>query len=288
MNKIIIFIFSFLLGLQLSFADVNSIQTQSGYNLVDELKQRYNDTRNNCGDEDQPAFLCSGIILRGTVPSNDYHSWNPSPHSQGSGGVSFSYLRTDSKLITLDAGYSNGFIFSPYLSTSANNKKHPESLCYFPVNADSFDRAEKGCGVSSGIPQSAPCQQQGITTAQQWITQWVNNGSDEQYQCGFDVTIKSGENHADAFMQGIQARLQLSLAINNELILATWPQNIPNELPLEAFFYLSGGLAGAQHDQKDFYQVTGKVVPIIQIGLPSDYSQDATFSYNPEDQIIFN
>ncbi|WFQ81298.1 MULTISPECIES: hypothetical protein [Xenorhabdus] len=284
MRKIIIFISLYLLGLQIAFADVNSINTNSGYNLATELTQRYNDTGNNCGDGDHPAFLCSGILLRGTVPSDYYYSWNPSPHSQSSGGVSFSYLRTDSKLITLDAGYTNGFIFAPYLSASANNKKHPEALCYFPINAVSADRDDKGCGATPGIPRSAPCQQLGITTAQQWI----KNGSDEESQCGFDVSIKSGENHADAFIQGVQARLQLSLAINNELILATWSQNIPNELPIEAFFYLPGGLNGAQHDQKEFYNVTGKIIPIIQIDLPADYSQDATFTYNKEDQVINN
>ncbi|MDC9594969.1 N-acyl homoserine lactonase, partial [Xenorhabdus sp. IM139775] len=95
-------------------------------------------------------------------------------------------------------------------------------------------------------------------------------------------------NHADAFIQGVQARLQLSLTVNNELILATWPQNIPHELPIEAFFYLSEGLAGAQHDQRDFHNTTGKIIPIIRIELPANYSQDATFTYNPEDQIIRN
>ncbi|PHM61550.1 hypothetical protein [Xenorhabdus ishibashii] len=260
------------------------MNTDSGYNIATELTQRYNDTRNNCGDGDHPAFLCSGIMLRGTVPSDDYYSWNPSPHSQSSGGVSFSYLRTDSKLITLDAGYTNGFIFSPYLSASVNNKKHPEVLCYFPINADSANRSEKGCGPIPNTPQSVPCQQQGITTAHQWI----NNGNDETNQCGFDISIKPGKNHADAFIQGIQARLQLLFVVNNELILATWPQNIANELPIEAFFYLPGGLEGAQHEQKDFHNVTGKTIPIIRIELPANYSQDATFTYNPEDQITFN
>ncbi|MDC9582883.1 N-acyl homoserine lactonase [Xenorhabdus sp. PR6a] len=284
MKRIIIFISLYLLGLQIAFANVNSINTQSGYDLANELTQRYNDTRNDCGDEDRPAFLCSGIMLRGTVPSDNYYSWNPSPRSQASGGVSFSYLRTDSKLLTLDAGYTNGFIFSPYLSASANNKEHPEALCYFPLNADSANRNEKGCGSNPYYSQSAPCQQQGITTAQQWI----NNGSSELGQCGFDVSIKPGANHANAFIQGVQARLQLALTVNNELILATWPQNIPHELPIEAFFYLQEGLAGAQHDQRDFLNATGKIIPIVRIELPSDYSQDATFTYNPEDQIIRN
>ncbi|WP_340617096.1 N-acyl homoserine lactonase [Xenorhabdus entomophaga] len=284
MNKIIIFIFSFLLGLQISFADVNSIQTQSGYDTAEKLTRRYNDTSINCSDESYSSFLCSGILLRGTHPSDKYHSWNPSPASQARGGVSFSYLRTDSKLFTLDANYTNGFIFYPYLTVY--NYETPEVLCYFPTDANSDQREAKGCGIFLIERLSAPCQQIGVTTAQQWIKNFHRNYDTQAGQCGFDVSIKPGKNHANAFMQGLQARWQLELKKDNELILATWPQNIPDKLPIEAFFYLPGGLAGAQHDQRDFYQQTGKIVPIIKIVLPTDYKGDATFNYNPEDQII--
>ncbi|MCC8380357.1 MULTISPECIES: N-acyl homoserine lactonase [Xenorhabdus] len=284
MNKIIIFIVSFLLGLQISFAEVNSEQYKSDQDIAEKLTQRYNDSRKDCGGKDLPAFLCSGIILRGTKHSDQYRAWDPSPHSRQSGGVSFSYLRTDSKLFTLDADYQNGFIFSPYLKLLGKTK--PEVLCYFPTDADSFDRTGKGCGQFRDSPQSKPCQSQGITTAKQWIEHYHSGLSDKTYQCGFDVRMKPGRNPADAFIQGVQARLQLSFKTNNEFILATWPQHIPYELPIEAFFYLSKGLKGAQYDQKDFYKDTGKIIPIIKIELPSDYTKEATFTYSQEDQVV--
>ncbi|MDX7998196.1 N-acyl homoserine lactonase [Xenorhabdus sp. Reich] len=287
MNRIIFLISLFLLLPQISFS--KSTQLQTGSELIASLDDRYRDNRSNCGDENSPAFLCSGILLRGTVPSDNYHSWNPSPHSQESGGVSFSYLRHDSKLITLDAGYQNGFIFSPYASDS-EGKIHPEVLCYFPANADSVNRDNHGCGIYMGMSQGESCQQQGITTVQQWIQNYNDSGQDDSAQCGFDVKLQTSGN-ADAFMQGVQARLQLQLTENNEAILATWPQDIPNQLPIEAFFYLSrndGGLQGAQHDQKDFYNSTGKVIPIVKIELPPDYNQSASFTYYTSDQVINN
>lgn len=48
---------------------------------------------------------------------------------------------------------------------------------------------------------------------------------------------------------------------------------------------LQGGLAGAQFDQKDFFDSTGgKVVPIIKIVLPTSATADAQFIYNAADQ----
>ncbi|MDX7998197.1 hypothetical protein FE394_03040 [Xenorhabdus sp. Reich] len=287
MNKII-FLFSLLLiGLPITYA--NTTQISSGNQVVANLNHWYNDNKNDCGDEKNPAFLCSGILLRGTIASDNYHSWNLSPFSQEIGGASFSYLRNDSKLLSLAYNYQNGFIFRPYLHDS-EGKTHPEVLCYFPDDAASGYRDGHRCGATPSLPQSAPCQQQGITTAQQWIQRYSNNNRNDSVQCGFDVKLQTSGN-ADAFMQGIQARAQLQLAENNEAVLAAWPQDIPNQLPIEAFFYLSesaSGLKGAQHDQKDFYNSTGKVITIIKIKLPSDYRQDATFSYNPTEQAIPN
>ena len=96
---------------------------------------------------------------------------------------------------------------------------------------------------------------------------------------------------ADSFYQSIRAHnlgnLFAGLYDYSELILATWPQNIPSELPIEAFYYLPGGLPGAQHDQKDFFAKTGgKVVPIIKLALPTSATGDATFTYVAVDQAI--
>ncbi|MDC9595697.1 N-acyl homoserine lactonase [Xenorhabdus anantnagensis] len=281
MKKIILLLQFFLIGFFVSVVHAQSNHDLYGYNIAKEITDNYFHTPKDCGDDASPAFLCSGVLLRGTVASDNYHSWNPSPHSQESGGVSFSYLRHDAKVIELADDYKNGFIFYPYNTNPIDNKISPEVLCYFPINGDTFYRSEKGCGSYIGNSQSVPCQEQGITTAQQWVQQYYNVSQNNLYQCGFNV-----RGQADAFMQGIEVRSLINLSLNNELILATWDQNIPEKLPISAFFYRIGGLQDAQHDQKDFYQVTGKVIPIILMNLPSDDSGSAIFSYNPEDQAV--
>ncbi len=167
-------------------------------------------------------------------------------------------------------------------SLRENDKIRPQVLCYFPIDGDTFDRKDKGCGAYvMGNPSSIPCQAQGITTAKQWVKQYYSIHKNNKYQCGFDV-----RGNAAAFIQGIKVRSLIDLPLNNELILATWDQNIPDKLPISAFFYRVGGLKDAQHDQKDFYKVTGKIIPIIRIDLPSDKNQDIKFSYSQEDQSI--
>ncbi|MBC8945427.1 N-acyl homoserine lactonase [Xenorhabdus indica] len=281
MKKIILLTKIFLLSFFIPV--VNADPNHNGYDVANKITQRYFDNQKYCGDDGLPAFLCSGVLLRGTVASDKYHSWNPSPHSQESGGVSFSYLRHDVKDLELASNHENGYIFSPYIENPAD-KVRPEILCYFPIDGDTVNRSDKGCGPDSGNPNSIPCQQQGITTAEQWVNHYRNVVHSSRFaQCGFDVT---GTGSADAFMQGIKVRSLIQLPLNNELILATWPQNIPDKLPIEAFFYRDEGLNSAQHDQRDFYQVTGVIIPIIQMTLPSDNNQGISFSYNPEDQAI--
>lgn len=86
-----------------------------------ELTAQYRDTRADCGNSNSPAYLCSGVLFRGTRASTAYHSWNPSPGSQQRGGVSLSYLRVDSKFNRLAYGYTNGLISSPFSSSVAAN-----------------------------------------------------------------------------------------------------------------------------------------------------------------------
>lgn len=58
-------------------------------------------------------------------------------------------------------------------------------------------------------------------------------------------------------------------------------------LPLQAFFYFGdAGRSGAQYDQRDFFNETGILVPIILISLPATEVDQATFRFIPEDQGI--
>ncbi|PHM63728.1 N-acyl homoserine lactonase [Xenorhabdus ishibashii] len=271
------------------FIPVANANSDTGYDVAQKITQRYFDNQIYCGDDGLPVFLCSGVLIRGTVASDKYHSWNPSPTSQRKGSVSFSYLRSDVKIIELEVNHHNGYIFSPYLESfdnTGNPKINPEILCYFPIDGGTDARNDKGCGSYSGYLNSGSCQQQNITTAEQWVNNYINvNHFDRNAQCGFDVT---GDNSADIFMQAIKVSSLIDLPLNNELLLAVWDQDIPEKLPIEAFFYQNDGLQDAQYDQKDYYQSTGILLPIIKITFPRDKSEDVRFTYDQEDQININ
>lgn len=68
-------------------------------------------------------------------------------------------------------------------------------------------------------------------------------------------------------------------------MLAAWPQGIPDQLPLEALFYLSGSgaLAHAQFIQNDYFQQTQRFLPIVAMNLAA--LDGATFTYYPAEQL---
>lgn len=274
---------------QLHTNDADALGAQTAIDLT----TRYRKKVIAC-DSARPAYLCSGIMLRGTVASESFFPWNPSPLSVNSGGVSFSFLREDAKYIRLSYGYANGFIFRPYLD-SVRAAVQPDVLCSFPVDSWTLDRDEKGCGQYPTFPGSSrECQSQGITTAAQWLAHYQSVPSQQRppHQCGFNVREVLGGAAASAFHASLEARAlgydDTSIApVQNELRLATWAQNIGGDLPVEALFYTSGGLTGAQTDQRNFYLETHKWVPIIALTLPAAPTGDATFAYRSTDQAFF-
>lgn len=270
-----------------------SEHVMDGYAVAAALKTAYLDKRQDCGSPSAPAFLCSGVLFRGTNESFSFHSWNPVP---GRIGVAFSYLRQDANFSHLAVGTDNGFIFFPIFNAPPE-KLHIEVLCSFPIDGNTWTRSQPGCGATSHFPvESQRCQSQGITTATQWKTlfdslpleydreKWVYS-----YICGFDVSDPMNQQGASSFYQSLRAMHLVPSTIThhyNELILRAWAQDIPTLLPIQAFFYtLSSGLAGARHDQWDFFNNADKAfIPIIRINLPSDVTGEATFTYNPNDQ----
>ena len=247
------------------------------------LTERYNNSVSACRPHNpSAAFECSGVIIRGTSPSTQYHAWNPNPSGTG---VSFSYLRKDSKFTNFYL-YKNGFIFYPRL-LAPEGKVSVSILCFFPRDGATNIREDQGCGQSPNLPTSRECQVQGINTAERWVEHYNQYGS-YQDMCGFNVREALGENATIAFTEGLKAQRLVfdpQLGNYNELRLAKWDQDIGDVLPLQAFFYLdSSGKAGAQYDQQDFLNVTGILVPIILITLPATEADPATFRFIPEDQ----
>lgn len=253
-----------------------------------DLEQRYNDTAAMCTPQaPEAAVACSGVLLRGTQHSSQYHAWNPNP-APTTTGQSFSYLRRDASYASMYI-YRNGFIFHPASSAPAD-KDAMEILCFFPRDGATNIRDDQGCGQAPDAPHSRPCQDQGIITAAQWAAHYQQYGSYGD-MCGFDIRRTRGADAAAAFAQGLLAQaLIFDPAINeyNEIRVAKWEQDIGQRLPIQAFFYLddTDGKAAARYDQLDFLEQTGIAVPIIRITLPAQPGEQAVFQFIAGDQAI--
>lgn len=270
-----------------------SANAVSGAQLAVELEKRYRDTRDNCGAASKPAFLCSGLLVRGTEPSTQFDAWNPSPTSVANGGISFTYLRSDYKVKRLAYTYDSGLIFYPILSTPPG-KQLIEILCFFPVDGSSNARPNGGCAAHPRYPvASKSCEEQNpiIDTAAKWASKYRNDaasGNKFESMCSFNVRDSVNNQAAGRFLEGMRAgRLVSPDAFNtpNDTKLKTWAQNIPGQLPIEAFFYTKPtGLAGAQLYQRRFRALTGVTIPIIYIPLPQTLEQSASFIFKATDQ----
>lgn len=234
-------------------------QLYRGYQVAADINARYANTAPVCTDA-QASFYCNGVLIRGAEASAAFHAWNPSPNSQSRNGVSFTYLRADSKVKSL-AGTA-GFIFR----ASQWPVAHPATLrCAYPANAG-----------TSGIPGScrASCRDSGVTTGEAWRSRYSGSPGSS---CAFTPD-------ADAFQLSLQVRSYFSSTAWNEIIIAAWPQNIPKQLPLEAFFYSSNGLAAAQFIQKDYFVTTARYLPIVKLDLNA--AVGSVFSFDPQVQVV--
>ncbi|WP_196588932.1 halovibrin HvnA [Aliivibrio fischeri] len=266
----------------------SAITQQQGDSLVQALRNDYNDTSQDCNGS--PAFLCSGITFRGNEPGN-YHVWNPSPNAIDSDGVSFSYLRKDSKYSKLAYGYESGYIMYQIFG-APSEKIDLDYLCFFPIDAATNTRAQNGCGTYPGVSGSQSCDEQGIYTSSEWKTHYSNGNGSHTHQCSFNLRENAASDTTQNFAEGIKSMATIaneSFGTQNELRLAVWPQNIGDILPIQAFFYIDGsskGLSEAQIYQKDFYGETKIAIPVIKMTLPDNKNQDAQFTFNMNDQAI--
>ena len=278
------------------------LQTQSpttqenlGEQVARHLTERYNNTASNCGSSSTPSFICNGVMIRGTANNPTFHVWNNSPAARAKGGVSFSYLRSDAKFKTFAYGYTNGYIMTAY--SFVPEKFKPQVLCFFPIDAGSVYRDNKGCGAfsyqGSQFPGSGPCHLNGVVTLDQWWQHYnAHSESRHSWQCGFDVSDGRDQAGAVAFATGVAAMKRMgneSFETQNELILAYWNDGLGKTLPLEAFFYLRNsaqGKADAQRNQRDLRDTDGVVIPVISVQLPQSPGAQATFYYLAGDQAV--
>ncbi|WP_123341496.1 hypothetical protein [Pseudomonas brassicacearum] len=251
-------------------------ETVFGFNLQDQLyighqvaakmNARFDATAPTCRDE-QPAFKCNGVLIRAADASPNFHAWNPSDNSIGRNGISFSYIRADVGTVRLAGtqGYTLKETFAP--------TGYPVTLrCAYPANAG-----------TNAIPDScrASCRSLGVITVAAWRSIYASN---PHTSCAFEMT-------PGAFQLSIDVRQSIThssyVGAWNEIIIAVWPNDIPRELPIEAFFYTSGnatGLANARFIQRDYLEQTALFLPIVRLNLAAP--QVHPFAFDAQDQTV--
>lgn len=281
---------------------LGAAQTSSA-NVADDLNTNYNKIVNNCGSENNPAYECSGNLIRLTGEAVGYHVWDPSPTSRKTGIVSFTYLRHDIKVDLRFGTYLSGIIYYPTMLRPDWTDK-AEVTCAFPIDGFTASRPD-GCGRPD---DRKTCQDLNIHTASSWYQDFMSRSTEGNgryfFQCGFAMTANQ-QNTARDFNENLKLIKQLYdgnmydtngnwWAMNkyNEVTIKTWPYNAnnqiinPQKLPIQAFFYTvkngNSGLTNAQSYQKDYYKTTHIIVPIVKVN--NDDVANTSFSYNPEDQ----
>ncbi|WP_460090772.1 halovibrin HvnC [Pseudomonas sp. S2_E02] len=254
----------------------------------------------NCNKVDsQPAFLCSGVMIRVTEkdPNNTYKVWDPSPTSVKNGGVNFSYLRADSNFSKMAWGNANGYMLYPILERLAGTDQLAV-LCAYPMDSYGWYRSATAvCVAHPSYPKSGHCQDANITTGEQFKAAWDGAPGDQnRRQCDFDVRDERNMLAGPAFYQSLRAKSllgQTGFAQWNDILIKTWPAGKQNTFPILAFFYLGSStdpkqLADAKYNQRDFYNSTSAkvIVPIIRVELAASATGTATFTYSAADQEI--
>jgi hypothetical protein len=251
-----------------------------GVDVAHGLNDRYANVPQECPGN-TPAYYCSGVMIRGTQ-NGSFDPWNPSAAASALGGVSFSYLRKDAYV--KDVYRNSGFVLLPQREAIDQNKVL-EYLCIYAYDAWTAlpDRPDAGCGLqpSAITPDLSTCSQVNAATEANWhaFTATLSRQQDQcslstqdpqQFATSLKVRANRPSNMPDAW---------------NEVLLKTWDQNIPERLPLQAFFYKNAtGLAEAKAYQQKYAARTGAWLPVVRLDLAR--LDGSPFSYAPTDQLI--
>lgn len=249
-----------------------------GQVVAQQLNARYANVSETCAGKS--AYFCNGVLIRVTKATTGYHAWDPSRTSIARNGVAFSYLRQDLQMARLYRGEVTGFVFKS-LDMAAKADSYPTPVrCSFPFDG-ATDRRYMSCGRHDYFAgEGNSCMEMGINTLAKWKVHYHAHDSRQYHQCSlgpepeqFSIFLKARDNFDHA----------ADLNFPNEIVLAAWPVGIPKQLPLEAFFYVASptGLAGAQYIQKDYFQQTGRYLPVIRLTIDDHVFN---FSYHEGDQ----
>ncbi|URX61123.1 hypothetical protein KR767_13630 [Luteibacter anthropi] len=265
---------------------------EDGNDVARHLQSRYNETMPNCDNNPSGAPTdCSGLLLRATEYSPQYHSWQPNP-ATAKWGVSFSWLRKDSDFKDTH-GTNNGFIVYPEKYALSNGLTPVVVECIYPQDAwtSGPDRCTSHAYSSGSPAPTIPrCQDLKIYTSDEWLKAGY---LDNERQCAFDVR-PSRSSRATVVMYSVDIRHRSSTTLGyrrNEAVIANWSAMPDAKFPIEAFFYKPDTLPGkpaplssAQNDQCDFYRTVGKWIPIIRWDGTALPVGAATFSFRAQDQ----
>ncbi|MDR0279078.1 MAG: hypothetical protein LBJ37_14450 [Paucimonas sp.] len=281
-------------GCNADYQDYPLPRSTLGAEVAKRLDQRYHDRRTDCGARAQAAYLCAGILLRTTTSSTEFNTWEPNPATVDAGlGMSFSYLSVLGPIEMLYK-HAKGLVIYPGQQVPAG-RVTLNVLCAFPVDGATANRDDKGCGKHRLHEGSQACDVQGITTAEQFLEHYTRAPElayPHQAQCAFNLRDGALQPAADAFEQMLRAtNLVPHAPVNdqNEVMIDNPPQGTSaREWPIEAIFYTAPeGLPGAQIDQRNFFDKSGIMLPIIKITLPVRGGRDAAFEYIEGDQVTF-
>ncbi|MEX5504964.1 DUF2599 domain-containing protein [Pseudomonas putida] len=283
-KRLPVFLFPMIILSSVVYAD-------SCESVVEKLDTWYSSTPSGCGVD--PAVDCSGIMLRAThrAPNGEYDVWNPSPNSEKSGGISVSWMRSD-RVGYEDPGMlgNNGIIFTPRAYVREPQKKI-DVVCAFPIDAWTDYRTERGCGdnsLTANLEENS-CQALGADDLAGWRDQYTKLGGSanrqdrHKLQCAFSMKRDMSRTaRRDAFNQFIAARQSIAdttegRQVQTELRVAAW--NKGDDVPVAAFFYSNPkGKQDAMKNQFDYYQRTGRWVPVVSMGFPANASQKTRFA----------
>ena len=276
------------------------LSAPSGAQVLADLQRLYSSAPANCGSDSLHGFLCSGIIMRDADFSTSFRAWDPSPKQVNKGGVSFFYIRKDSKFL-MYSGFTKGYIIYPELERPAD-KAQLMVECFFPVDGGTDVRKDSGCGPTPSYADSDRCHllQPAVTTPDQWINHFYKGdvANRNQHQCAFGISGRDNERAALTFNVALGAMALLNQNYQNksfnewnEILLKVWGQGIGRSLPIKAFWYRTNGStngsADAQRIQRDFLcnaSGGGVLLPLIRVLPPRTINEDFLFQYNPEDQ----
>lgn len=273
--KLLSFSVLFLICSASSFAD-----TSDGVKTALLLNERYNRTDENCNGN--PAYYCSGIVIRVNEQPGEIDTWTPYIR-ESENFLQFSYIRKDLGVNLWKKTF--GIILY------ARDDEEYSTRCFFPVNAMSGERLNHGCGGPMSIVKvkdedvdNSSCKEQGINTAEEWVAKYkeLPTPKNAEEACSFS------SHNASTFNASLKASLLLSNNGNNELIVNTsptfWSATDPSKDHIQALWYYkdSDGLDGARSEQQKYFDTTGLWVPVISI----DPTNDNVFSYSEGDQKV--